>query len=106
MLHFLLSRELFALCVSSFHWSVHQTDITQAFTYGHLDPNHQIYFRIPRGFPKSGTNQVLKPERSVYGFRQAPTAFKDKLTAFMLMLNALLLRMQVQLGFCEGALKF
>ena len=72
----------------------------------HLDPNHQIYFRIPRGFPKSGTNQVLKPERSVYGFRQAPTAFKDKLTAFMLLLNALLLRMQVQLGFCEGALKF
>jgi hypothetical protein len=78
-------RENRLLCAlaASMGWSVHQTDITQAFTYGHLDPNHQIYCRIPPGFPNASTNQVLKLERSVYGLRQAPAAFKDKLTAFM-----------------------
>ena len=64
-------------------WSVHQTDITQAFTYGNVDPSLQLYCRIPPGFPVASPNKVLKLEKSVYGLKQAPAAFKEKLTNFM-----------------------
>ena len=78
------SRENRVLCAlaASTGWSVHQTDITQAFTYGELDPGVEIYCFIPDGFPSVTSNKVLKLERSVYGLKQAPAAFKDKLTSF------------------------
>ena len=78
------SRENRVLCAlaASMGWSVHQTDITQAFTYGELDPGVEIYCYIPDGFPSVSGNKVLKLERSVYGLKQAPAAFKDKLTSF------------------------
>jgi hypothetical protein len=78
------SRENRVLCAlaASTGWSVHQTDITQAFTYGELDPGVEIYCYIPDGFPSVSSNKVLKLERSVYGLKQAPAAFKDKLTSF------------------------
>ena len=78
------SRENRVLCAlaASTGWSVHQTDITQAFTYGELDPGVEIYCFIPDGFPSVTSNKVLKLERSVYGCKQAPAAFKDKLTSF------------------------
>ncbi len=43
------SRENRVLCalVDSMGWSVHQTNITQAFTYGELDPSVEIYCYIP-----------------------------------------------------------
>jgi hypothetical protein len=67
---------------ASMGWSVHQTDITQAFTYGQLDPGIEIYCYIPDGFPKVSGDKVLKLEHSAYGLKQAPAAFKDKLTSF------------------------
>ena len=78
------ARENRVLCAlaASMGWSVHQTDITQAFTYGELDPDVEIYCYIPDGFPVTSSNKVLKLERSVYGLKQAPAAFKDKLTSF------------------------
>ena len=78
------SRENRVLCAlaASMGWSVHQTDITQAFTYGELDPGVEIYCYIPDGFPSVSGNKVLKLERSVYGLKQAPAAFKEKLTSF------------------------
>jgi hypothetical protein len=60
------SRVLCALAAST-GWSVHQTDITQAFTYGELDPGVEIYCYIPDRSPPVSSNKVLKLERSVYG---------------------------------------
>ena len=62
--------------------SVHQTDKTKAFAYGELDPCVEIYCYFPNGFPSDSSNKVLTLERSVYCFKQAPAAFKDKLTRF------------------------
>jgi pterin-4a-carbinolamine dehydratase len=58
------SRENRVLCAlaASTGWSVHQTDITQAFTYGELDPGVEIYCYIPDGFPSVSSNKVLKLE--------------------------------------------
>jgi hypothetical protein len=56
--------------------------ITQAFKCGELDPSVEIYCYIPDRFPSVSSNKVLKLERSVYGLKQAPAAFKDKLTSF------------------------
>jgi hypothetical protein len=53
----------------------HQTDVTQAFTYGESDPGVEIYCFIPDGIPSVTSNKVLKLERSVYGLKQAPEAF-------------------------------
>jgi hypothetical protein len=78
------SRENRVLCglAASTDWSVHQHDITQAFTYGEVDPGVEIYCYIPDGVPSVSSNKVLKLERSVYGLKQAPAAFKDTLTRF------------------------
>ena len=58
---------------------VHHTDIIQTFTYGDLDPNHQIYWCLPHAV----NSQVLKLERSVNGLRQVQADFKDKLSTFV-----------------------
>ncbi len=78
------SRENRVLCAlaASTGWPVHQTDITQAFTYGELDSGVEIYRYIPDGFPSASSNKVLKLEHAIYGLKQAPAAFKDKLTSF------------------------
>jgi hypothetical protein len=59
-----------------------QTDITQAFTYGELDPGVEIYCYIPDGLPSVSDNKVLKLERSVYCLKQVSAAVIDKLTCF------------------------
>jgi hypothetical protein len=50
--------------------------ITQAFTYGELDPGVEIYCYIPDGFPSVSSNKVLKLGRSIYCLKQALAAFK------------------------------
>ncbi len=75
---------LCALAATTTGWSVHQTDITKAFTYGEVDLGVDIYCYIPDGFPSVSSNKVLKLEHSDYGLKQAPAAFKpeNKLTRF------------------------
>ncbi len=62
-------------------WSVHQTDITQVFTCGELDPDVEIYCYTHYGFHDTSDNKVLKLERSVHILKQAPAAFTDNLLA-------------------------
>ncbi len=80
----LKSRENRVLCAiaASSGCSVHQAYITQAFTYGELDPGVEIYCYIPDGFSSISSNKVLKLKRYVYCLKQSPAAFKDKLTRF------------------------
>ena len=78
----MLAKTVSCVFLQLLGWSVHQTDITQAFTYGALDPGIEIYCDIPDDFPTVSGDKVLKLERSVYGLKQAPAAFKDKLTSF------------------------
>ena len=64
-------------------WSTRQVDYTNAFVQA--DINEEVYLEYPRMFgPKSGTNRVLKLNKSLYGLRQAPRTFFEKLRAGLL----------------------
>jgi hypothetical protein len=59
-------------------WSTRQVDYTNAFAQADL--KEEVYLEYPRMFgPKSGTNKVLRLLKSLYGLRQAPRTFFEKL---------------------------
>ena len=60
-------------------WNIHQSDITQGFTYGSLD--EQIFLQPPPGYP-CPPGHVLLCQRSIYGLRQAPAKFHERLVKY------------------------
>ena len=61
-------------------WVTRQVDYTNAFVQAEL--KEEVYVDYPRMFgPKSGANCVLKLRKSLYGLRQAPRTFFEKLKA-------------------------
>ena len=59
-------------------WSTRQVDYTNAFAQAEL--NEEVYVEPPRMFgPKSGKDCVLRLLKSLYGLRQAPRTFFEKL---------------------------
>jgi hypothetical protein len=59
-------------------WATRQVDYTNAFAQAEI--NEEVYLEFPRLFgPKSGSNLVLKLLKSLYGLRQAPRTFFQKL---------------------------
>jgi hypothetical protein len=61
-------------------WTTRQVDYTNAFAQADL--NEQVYVEPPRGFlpkHKRGTDSVLHLNKSLYGLRQAPRTFYEKL---------------------------
>ena len=59
-------------------WATRQVDYTNAFAQADL--KEEVYLEFPRMFgPKSGANLVLKLVKSLYGLRQAPRTFFEKL---------------------------
>ena len=59
-------------------WATRQVDYTNAFAQANL--NEEVYLEFPKMFaPKSRSNVVLKLVKSLYGLRQAPRTFFEKL---------------------------
>jgi hypothetical protein len=61
-------------------WTTRQVDYTNAFAQAEL--NEEVYVEFPRLFgPPSGEDRVLELKKSLYGLRQAPRTFFEKLKA-------------------------
>jgi Reverse transcriptase (RNA-dependent DNA polymerase) len=59
-------------------WSTQQVDYTNAFAQAEI--HEEIYVEYPKLFKSvSGEDRVLKLKKSLYGLRQAPKTFYDKL---------------------------
>jgi hypothetical protein len=59
--------------------ALRQFDVTTAFLHGHL--KEEVYVRPPRGWDHlaGGPGRVLRLLRSLYGLRQAPRAWNERL---------------------------
>lgn len=73
-------RLLFALA-ARYGWKCHQMDVKTAFLNGDLE--HEIYVYSPEGFPEQ-KGQVLKLKKSLYGLKQSPRQWYNKLSSFLL----------------------
>jgi Reverse transcriptase (RNA-dependent DNA polymerase) len=64
-------------------WTTQQVDYTNAFAQAEL--HEEVYVECPRLFaPKSGLSKVLRLRKSLYGLRQAPRTFFEKLRSGLL----------------------
>jgi len=74
-------RLLLTLVLSK-NWTTRQVDYTNAFAQADL--NEQVYLETPRGFLSAGKDKfdkVLHLQKSIYGLKQAPKIFFDKLSS-------------------------
>jgi len=60
---------------------IHQMDIKTAFLNGDLEK--EIYMEQPEGFTQEGEHLVCKLHKSLYGLKQSPRAWNQKLDAFL-----------------------
>src|SRR5207302_11208034 len=66
-----------------FNWLPDQLDIKGAFLYGYLQD--EIYMALPVGYEQDGHCAGLN--RSIYGLKQSPKAWYDRLTSYLLPLG-------------------
>ena len=65
-----------------------QVDYTNAFAQAELDSNEHVYVELPRDFEANTVDDVvLKMRTSLYGMRQSPKMFYDKLRLNLLKRN-------------------
>jgi hypothetical protein len=70
-------------CAANCGWNLHQLDVKNAFLHGDLQ--EEIYMHIPPGFESNQTkNKLLRLYRSLYGLKQSPRAWFDRLRKSML----------------------
>ncbi len=60
---------------------IHQMDLKTAFLNG--DHEEEIYMEQPEGFTQEGEHLVCKLHKSLYGLKQFPRAWNQKLDAFL-----------------------
>jgi hypothetical protein len=60
---------------------IHQMDIRITFLNGDLE--EEIYMEQPEGFTQEGEHLVCKLHKSLYGLKQSPRAWNQKLDAFL-----------------------
>jgi hypothetical protein len=60
---------------------IHQMDVKPAFLNGDLE--EEIYMEQPKGFTQEGEHLVCKFHKSLYGLKQSPRAWNQKLDAFL-----------------------
>jgi hypothetical protein len=67
-------------------WKIHQMNVKTAFLNGDLKDN--VFMFQPEGFVKKGQeHKVCKLIKSLYGLKQTPRAWYEKLTKHLLKLN-------------------
>jgi hypothetical protein len=65
------------------HWKLHQLDVKFCFLNGEL--KEEVYLTQPKGFVKSGQEHlVCKLKKTVYGMKQAPRSWHEKIDCFFL----------------------
>ena len=68
---------------SSYKWEIHQMDVKSDFLNGDL--NEEIYMQQPPGFINAeSSNLVCKLHNSLYGLKQVPWAWYDKINTYFL----------------------
>ena len=71
---------------ASHRWELHHLDVKTAFLYGEL--KEEVYVKQPEGFVVKGSeNKVYKLRKALYGLRQAPRAWNEKLHTVLCELN-------------------
>jgi transposase InsO family protein len=70
-------RTLLAL-VALHDWDIMQLDVTAAFLNGELD--ELIYMQQPPGFEQHGPDVACRLRKAIYGLKQAPKAWYDKIS--------------------------
>jgi histone deacetylase 1/2 len=77
-------RIILTLAVT-FHWTVQQIDINNAFLNGLLQ--EEVYMTQPSGFESSDKTLVCKLHKALYGLKQAPRVWYEKLTHTLLQMG-------------------
>jgi hypothetical protein len=68
------------------HWTVHHMDAKSAFLNGTL--KEEVYIHQPPGFVIVGNeSKVLRLHKALYGLRQAPRAWNDRLDTTLTLLG-------------------
>jgi hypothetical protein len=88
----------FLAMVGLFNLHCHQLDVTTAFLYGEVDKD--IYMRQPPGHT-DGTPRVCKLIRSIYGLKQSPRIWQQKLEASLVKLGFQVSRLDPSLYLLE-----
>jgi hypothetical protein len=60
---------------------IHQMDAKIAFLNGDL--KKEIYMEQPKGFTQEGEHLVCKLQKPLYGLKQSPRAWNQKLNVFL-----------------------
>ena len=72
------SIRIIVAMAAQFKWKLHHLDVKPAFLNGYIEED--IYVDQPEGFIKGGKESyVLKLRNALYGLRQAPRAWNNKL---------------------------
>lgn len=73
------SAKLFVAFAAIDYRQIHQIDVKTAFLYGDL--NKELYMRQPEGFEdKNHPDKVCRLQKSIYGLKQAPLYWNDKIS--------------------------
>lgn len=69
-------------CAANYDWPLYQLDVKNAFLHGDLQ--EEVYLEVPPGFATDQTKgKVLKLKKSLYGLKQSPRAWFDRLRRAM-----------------------
>jgi hypothetical protein len=80
------SVRLLLAVAAQFKWEVHHMDVKSAFLNGEL--GEEVYVCQPPGFINgNNTSKVLRLHKALYGLRQAPRAWNEKLDAVLVSLG-------------------
>ena len=60
---------------------LHSVDISHAFLNGEIDT--EVYMRQPEGFKQGGPDKVCRLNKSLYGLKQSPRLWSEKLTSVL-----------------------
>ncbi|RVW24916.1 Retrovirus-related Pol polyprotein from transposon RE1 [Vitis vinifera] len=67
---------------ANLNWPLHQFDVKNAFLHGGLE--EEVYMDIPPGYSvTTGTNEVSKLQRALYGLKQSPRAWFGRFSLAM-----------------------